>query len=210
MVDQGPFHEVLKGNICLSGGAQGADAQWGMNAGRDGQSVIHWSFEGHQHFVAEQEIVRLSEEQLLIADPFLKAAAKGKKSSYPGSRSEKVKNLLRRNYYQIAWAESVYAVSTITNGKVDGGTGWAVQMYLDRHAKLALLEPLPLFVFDQSQGVWYQYIGGWKALTGAPSKPQGIWAGIGTRDLNDAGKWAIRNLFGWFKEVVVENKVENT
>jgi hypothetical protein len=200
MSSSSPFQDVLKGNMCLSGGAKGADAQWGMNAGRDGQSVIHWSFADHQHFVAEQEIVRLTDEQLEIADPFLKAAAKGLKKSYPGSRSAKVKSLLRRNYYQIAWADAVYAVSTIKDGIVQGGTGWAVQMYLDRHAKIAQFEPLQLYVYDQAAEQWFQWIGAWRPLEAPPEKPQGIWAGIGTRDLNDAGKWAIRNLFGWKKE----------
>lgn len=183
--------------MCLSGGAKGSDAQWGMNAGRDGQSVIHWSFADHKHFVAECEVVRLSEEQLEVADPFLRQAAKGKKSSYPGSRSHKVKSLLRRNYYQVAWSERLYAVAEIKNGIVQGGTGWAVQMFLDIHAKKAQLEPLEAFVYDQVAEQWFQYIGGWRPLSDPPPKPQGIWAGIGTRDLNDAGKWAIRSLFGW-------------
>lgn len=195
------FLEVLKGNICLSGGAKGADAQWGMNAGRDGQSVIHWSFEGHKHFVAEQEIVRLSQEQLEKADEHLKLASKTLKRPWPGKRSKTVSALLRRNWYQVAWSESLYAVSSIDPVKkvVEGGTGWAVQMFLDRMAKRAELEPLPLYVFDQKQELWFQWVGGWKTID-APPKPQGIWAGIGTRDLNDAGKWAIRNLFGWFQE----------
>ena len=201
MSDELPLQEALKGNICLSGGAKGADAQWGMNAGRDGQSVIHWSFEGHQHHVPEQEIVRLSEEQLLRADEALKKASKPLKRPWPGKRSKTVSSLLRRNYYQVVWSESLYAVSTIhpTKQTVDGGTGWAVQMYLDRHEKLAQFEPLPCYVYDQKLEQWFQYKAGWVAID-APPKPQGIWAGIGTRDLNEAGKWAIRNLFGWFKD----------
>jgi len=189
----------LKGDICLSGGAKGSDAQWGMNAGRDGQSVIHWSFEGHKHYVAEQEVVRLTQDQLLRADEALLKASKTLKRPWPGKRSKNVSSLLRRNWYQIAWSDSVYAVSTINEKNlVDGGTGWAVQMYLDRMASLAQFEPIPLYVFDQAREQWFQWVGGWKAIN-SPPKPQGIWAGIGTRDLNDAGKWAIRNLFGWFE-----------
>jgi len=195
-----PFSEVLKGNICLSGGAKGSDAQWGMNAGRDGQSVIHWSFENHKHHVAEQEIVRLTQEQLEVADEHLKLASKTLKRPWPGKRSLTVSSLLRRNWYQVAWCESVYVVSTINEKNlVDGGTGWAVQMYLDRMSKLAEFEPLPIYVFDQKKEQWFQWIAGWKAIE-SPPKPTGIWAGIGTRDLNEAGKWAIRNLFGWMKE----------
>lgn len=203
MSDEHPFQEVLKGNICLSGGAKGADAQWGMNAGRDGQSVIHWSFEGHKHYVAEVEVVRLSEEQLEKADGALKKASKTLKRPWPGKRSKNVSSLLRRNWYQIAWCESLYAVSTINDKNlVDGGTGWAVQMYLDRMEKEALFEPLPLYVFDQKLEQWFQWIGGWRPID-APPKPSGVWAGIGTRELNDAGKWAIRNLFDWFESPIL-------
>lgn len=195
-----PLFEALKGNICLSGGADGSDLQWGMNAGRDGQSVIHWSFEGHKSGAPAQEQVILTQEQLERADEALKRASKPLKRPWPGKRSQNVKSLLRRNWYQVRWAESVYAVGSFRHdGVVNGGTGWAVQMFLDRHAQLAQFEPLPLYVFDQENGQWFQYVGGWKAID-APPKPQGIWAGIGTRELNSAGKWAIRNLFGWFQD----------
>ena len=198
MLTDEPFFEVLKGNICLSGGALGADLQWGMNAGRDGQSVIHWSFEKHKSDAPKQELVVLSDEQLEKADEFLAKASKKLKRPWPGSRSHKVKSLLRRNWYQIAWSESLYAVATIHPVKqtVDGGTGWAVQMFLDRFEKEALFEPIPAYVYDQTQKQWFQWIGRWKAIE-SPPKPSGIWAGVGTRELNDDGKWAIRNLFGW-------------
>jgi hypothetical protein len=195
-----PLFEALKGNICLSGGADGADLQWGMNAGRDGQSVIHWSFDGHRSQAPAQELVVLTEEQLVRADEALKKASKPLKRPWPGKRSQNVKSLLRRNWYQVQWAEAVYAVASFRHdGVVNGGTGWAVQMFLDRHEQLAQFEPLPLYVFDQDNEQWFQYVGGWKPIE-SPPKPQGVWAGIGTRELNSAGKWAIRNLFGWFQD----------
>jgi hypothetical protein len=194
-----PLFEALKGNICLSGGAIGSDLQWGMNAGRDGQSVIHWSYENHKSDAPRQELIRLTQEQLEKADSVLKRASRTLKRSWPGNRSLGVKSLLRRNWYQVAWSESVYAVAEIDHkGLVTGGTGWAVQMFLDRFAKEAMFEPLPIYVFDQKQEKWFQWKAGWKEIE-CPPKPSGVWAGIGTRDLNDAGKWAIRNLFGWKK-----------
>jgi hypothetical protein len=192
------FLEALTGNICLSGGAIGSDAQWGMNAGRDGQSVIHWSFAGHKHDVAEQEVVRLTDEDLEKADEHLKKASRTIKRPWPGNRSHTVKSLLRRNWYQVAWAESVYVVGSFRHdGVVNGGTGWAVQMFLDRHEQIAQFEALPIYVYDQDSEQWHQYIGGWKPIE-CPPKPSGIWAGVGTRELKDSGKWAIRKLFGWF------------
>lgn len=203
MSDEPAFLEILKGDICLSGGAKGADAQWGMNAGRAGQSVIHWSFKNHKAFAPDQEVIRLTEEQLERADEALKKASKTLKRPWPGSRSHNVKSLLRRNWYQVQWSQSLYAVSTIKKcGKlVDGGTGWAVQMFLDRFEQKAQFEPLPLFVFDQDKQFWFQWIGdSFKKMDQPPSTPSGIWAGIGTRKLNESGKWAIRNLFGWRKD----------
>ena len=199
MSDSEPFLEVLKGDICLSGGAIGADLQWGMNAGRDGQNVIHWSFAKHNSDAPAQELVRLTEEQLEKADDYLKQASKKIKRPWPGSRSHNVKSLLRRNWYQVAWSQSIYSVATIKpDGLVSGGTGWAVQMFLDRFEKEAMFEPIPAYVFDQDQNAWFQWMGEWKPIE-SPPKPQGIWAGVGTRGLKDNGKWAIRSLFGWTK-----------
>jgi hypothetical protein len=195
-----PLLEVLKGNMCLSGGAVGADLQWGMNAGRDGQSVIHWSFAKHKSDAPAQEVVVLSEEQLERADDALSRASKTIKRPWPGKRSHTVKSLLRRNWYQVQWSEALYAVSTINHKNlVDGGTGWAVQMFLDRHQDIAQFEPIACYVFDQNKEQWYQWKAGWQAID-VPPKPSGIWAGIGTRELNKAGKWAIRGLFGWHEE----------
>jgi hypothetical protein len=202
MPEDQPFQDVLKGNICLSGGAKGADAQWGMNAGRDGQSVIHWSFEKAKVHVPEQEVVRLSQEQLDVADEHLKKANKTLKR-YLSFHKPWIINLLRRNYYQVAWCQSLYAVGKFDpKGKVDGGTAWAVQMFLDLHPE-GQFEPLSLYFYDQTSEQWFTWAGAWKALSDPPPKPQGIWAGIGSRDLSPKGKWAIRNLFGWFEETTL-------
>ena len=169
-----------------------------MNAGRDGQSVIHWSFENHDSQAPAQEIVILTEEQLMVADDFLKKASKSLNRPFKDWFSHKTKSLLRRNYYQIAWSSSLYAVSTIKNGKVQGGTGWAVQMFLDRFEQEAQFNPIPAYVYDQETQRWYQWCKEWKPID-QPPKPSGLWAGIGSRKLTDSGKWAIRSLFGWEK-----------
>jgi hypothetical protein len=55
----------------MSGGADGADLQWGMCAGKAGHQVIHWSFDGHRSQAPYQEIVR-------IPPDLLKEAGEGK------------------------------------------------------------------------------------------------------------------------------------
>lgn len=186
-------------NVCLSGGAEGADLMWGMTAGSRGDAVIHFIFKGHRSRAPADELVSLSRSQLLEADPFLENANKTLKRRFPGS-NDFVNSLLRRNYYQVAWSQSLYAVSAIDkNQLVKGGTAWAVQMFLDLHPEGKC------FVYDQEKEQWFQWKNGWCPIM-APPAPQGVWAGVGSRDLTDAGKAAIRTLMGWVKPepVVIE------
>ena len=176
-------------DICLSGGAIGADLQWGMCAGRAGHMVIHWSYKGHRTSAPAAELVELTDEQLQVADPFLLTANKSLKRNVPFHKPWLV-NLLRRNYYQIRDCQAVYAVSKFKDGKVDGGTAWAVQMAIDIHGLT-----IPVYVFDQVQGLWFRWTSmGWSVMSSPPPKPTGVWAGIGTRKLNSVGKQAIREL----------------
>jgi hypothetical protein len=185
-------------NICFSGGAEGADLQWGMMAGRNNFSVIHWSFDGHKVSAPECEVVRLSQPQLDEADSYLRRANKTLKRKFPTS-NQYTNNLLRRSWYQVSATNAVYAVGTKDHlGNVDGGTAWAVQMYMDRF--LIDKEPIEnckLYFFDQSNHAWWQWNGEkWYGLSSGAPRPSGVWTGIGSRNLTDAGKWAIRKLLG--------------
>lgn len=184
-------------NICLSGGADGADVQWGMCAGYAGHLVKHFGFNGHRSMAPQSEIVILTQDQLDLVDPFLVEADKTLKRWYPGKRSQFVKNLLRRNYYQVAWSDSVYAVAGLDGKGVTGGTGWAVQMFIDRFNG----EACPAYVFNQEEDAWYKFNGAdmvrWCHLPEGPPVPTGVWAGIGSRDLKQNGKEAIRKLMGY-------------
>lgn len=184
-------------NICLSGGADGADLQWGMAAGMAGHAVVHWSFRGHRTRAPLDEIVILTPEQLMAADRPLLAAAPKLKKNYrvgrdPEGKGSFVANLLRRNWYQVGNAERVYAISSIVDGIVQGGTAWATQMFIDRFESA----PCECYVFDQKVGGWFQWNGAWEPLE-APPEPFGVWAGIGSRDLQPNGKAAVRKLL-WY------------
>lgn len=174
-------------NVCLSGGADGADLQWGMCAGKAGHNVIHWSFNGHRSRAPDAELVRLDDEQLALADLPVKRAAKAL-SKYP-PRNSWAANLIRRNYYQVAWADSVYAIASIKDNVVQGGTGWAVAMFIDLHP-----HNLNCFVYDQIVNSWFQWNGSIWCKIDSPPKPSGVWAGIGSRELTIAGKNNIREL----------------
>jgi hypothetical protein len=186
-------------NVCLSGGADGADLMWGMTAGSRGDHVIHFSFAGHKSKAPPTEVVVLTEEQLREADAHLEKANEALGRSVPYKKPWVV-NLLRRNYYQVADSQRVYAVATFDKKmKVSGGTAWAVQMFIDLHGPNC-----EVYVYDQIKEQWFKWMGkGWLGMVGEPSPPQGIWTGIGSRDLNEAGKIAIRRLMNWSKEAMV-------
>lgn len=206
-------------NWCLSGGAIGSDLQWGMTAGKAGHGVVHWSFENHGSDAPKNEIVILTQDQLNEADPYCAKANESLHRKWP-PKWLGTANLLRRNWFQVSFAESVYAISTfgvpgsqdirtkapyihetvpigeVFKGTVKGGTSWAVQMFIDRHNG----EKCACYVFDQQTCYWFQWNGdGWLRLY-EPPKPAGIWAGIGTRDLNQVGKLAIRTLMDYVPE----------
>lgn len=182
-------------NLCLSGGAEGADLQWGMCAGLLGHQVIHWSFEGHNTRAPIGEVVRLNDDQLAESADLIKLASVPLKKHPP--KQPFVKRLIQRNYFQIAWSDSVYAIAPIKDGVVQGGTAWAVYMFLSRTD----IDAPPVYVYDQTRTSWYLFdheTKDWEAIE-SPPQPRGIWAGIGTRDLDQNGKNAIRTLMDFVK-----------
>ena len=184
----------MKDNVCLSGGAYGSDLFWGYNAGVRGDQVIHWSFHGHDTQAPEQEVARLKHSQLIEADEPLKVAAKSLGRSLSG-RKDYVMNLFRRNYYQVCYTERVYAVSSFgKHNKVNGGTAWAVQMYLDRFENG---DDCEMYLLNQPDLDWWKWDNRfrlWECID-SPPIPHGIWTGIGTRKLSKKSKDEIRKLF---------------
>lgn len=190
--------------LCLSGGAEGADLQWGMCAGKAGHSVLHFIFQGHRSKAPKEELVVLTNYQLLwdgqdeetrkSVDEYLARANETLKRRWP-VQNDFVASLLRRNYYQVAHADAVYAVSSIDkNGLVKGGTAWAVQMFIDRFNGGVC----DAYVFDQDENGWFTWDGslGWSDIIEPPT-PSRVWAGIGSRELKENGKNAIRSLLNY-------------
>ena len=185
-------------NKCLSGGASGADSIFGEEAKKAGHEVYHFHFnknkQGLPHFYI------LGEEKLKVADPYLKWANKTlNRGSFPYS-NEYTNDMLRRNFYQIKTADSVYAITRLEKGNVKGGTGWATQMFIDKHKG----EACACYVYDMLTERWYIWMGprwGFKdrypgiGLEVDIPKPKGIYAGIGSRELTPKGEWALRSLY---------------
>jgi hypothetical protein len=172
-----------------SGGCPGADMTWEVEGKKYGVETIAYSFHNHVQDSDTPKVLTLEElaegwEHVQIANQTLH---RNVDSQYPY-----VKNLLSRNWFQIKNAEAVYAVgqfSSSAHTRVDGGTGWAVQMAIDNQKHI--------FFFDQDSSAWYSYsyvkekfvaLGGTPALT-----PH--FAGIGTRELRANGIAAIQTVF---------------
>jgi hypothetical protein len=181
--------EKIMDSVCLSGGCVGADIVFGDEAEKAGHEVVHFGFGG---MYSKRTLNRLSHNQLVKADPYLMKANEILGRTYP-SRFIYTNNLLRRNYYQIAKSKRVYAVSTLLkDGKVAGGTGWAVAMAIQKGIE-------DIYFFEQEKEQWFKHEWRegrpWKWKTLLPPKPDGIYTGIGSSKLNGVGEEAIRDLY---------------
>lgn len=177
-------------NICLSGAANGADYEWGKCASKVNHKVIHWAFSSHRSQVSEADIVCLTDAQLSVAIPAVRGAAEALGKSPP--RKQHIWRLIHRGYYQVAWSTSCYAVTVIREGSRVGGTAWATTMFAQLHP-----ESRNMWLFDQEKDAWFNWDGeGWVVMEGKPPKPEGVWAGIGSRDLKENGRRAIREVMG--------------
>jgi hypothetical protein len=175
-------------NLCLSGGATGADHAWGFAAKQKGHGLIHWSFPGEDKLSDIMDVVQLDDTILAEADPHLFKANVTMRRTYP-PRGKRTRRLLQRNWFQVSYAESLYAVSSFTEkGQIEGGTAWAVTMFINRFNGA----PCKAYVFDQTICRWFVWDGWWKPIY-EPPRPAGIWAGIGRRAelLNAMGRLAI-------------------
>ena len=180
-----------RGDLCLSGGAIGADLAWGRVAVAAGMSVLHWSFQGHRVDAGPElgSIARISDATLEAAAGPMRHVAQAIKRQL--SVRHGTRQLLLRNWFQVAWSDSLYAISKVNaDDEVAGGTAWAVQAFRQRGTGSA-------WVFCQERAGWLASHegGGFQPVASEDVPvPQGIWAGIGTRDIDEAGLTAIDGL----------------
>lgn len=182
-------------NVCFSGGAIGADTAFGKIAKQHNHKVLHFVFQGK--YGTGPDRVVLSEMQLLEADPYLREAnqilCRGNFDNY----FVYTKNLLRRNYYQIKETERVYAVAYLDEARlVEGGTGWAVTMAIQKGIK-------EIYLYNQYTRRWNQWIAAphldkyyWQQMRGLPPKPHGLYTGIGSsKRFTHDGQRAVEELY---------------
>ena len=182
--------------LLLSGGAIGADSLWDSWARAKKHDVIHWSFQTHKSRLSD--IYVLTDEELKEADACVDRANKTLNRTYP-TNSEHVNNLLRRNYFQIAQTERVYAVSNFDSKpsgiNVEGGTAWALTMYLDRFIhNESPWSDCEMYLWEQKLSKWFSWeTDRWNQIERPPT-PHGTYTGIGSRKLTTSAVTAINIL----------------
>lgn len=169
----------------LSGGANGAEAEFGACAERWGMSESNYSFPG-RGAVRSRGLIELTEEELKqgdVSSAYLKAHMH---RSYPDTPL--FRRVLQSIWHQVNTAGEVFHIGQLqSDNTVRGGTGWAVE--------LAKHWGKPVYVFDQDRHNWFRWQDHEWVETSTPTITRDRFTGTGTRFLNDAGKQAIHQLF---------------
>jgi hypothetical protein len=174
--------------ILFSGGAAGAEAEFGACAERHGIEEVNFTFSGHKD-VRTRGIRVLNHEELQAGDVSLEYVSRLMHRRYTDSPT--IRKVLQTLWYQVNSGQEIYVIGVILeDGTVRGGTGWG--------AEFAKLCNKPLYVFDQEKDSWFEWASdAWEQRRGEnePVITHPHFTGTGTRTLKDNGKRAIDGLF---------------
>jgi hypothetical protein len=173
-------------SILFSGGAPGAEAEFGACAERRGIEEVNFTFDGHK--LARHRGVRvLNHEELQSGDVSLEYIARLMHRRYTDSPT--IRKVLQTLWYQINNGQEIYVIGTVLEDKtVRGGTGWG--------AEFAKLCNKPLHVFDQEKSGWFAWTGDdWRSDRTGPVIRHPHFTGTGTRTLQPHSQKAIEALF---------------
>lgn len=175
-------------SILFSGGAPGAEAEFGACAERHGVEEVNFTFEGHR-IDRHRGVRMLNHEELANGDVSLEYVSRLMNRRY--SEGPTIRKVLQTLWYQVNSGQEIFVVGTILpDTTVRGGTGWG--------AEFAKLCNKPLCVFDQEKERWFRWRGSeWQPLPSAegPVIAHAHFTGTGTRNLQENGKRAIADLF---------------
>jgi hypothetical protein len=173
--------------ILFSGGARGAEAQFGDCAERHGVEEVNFTFDDHK--IERHRGVRvLNHEELLAGDVSLAYVSRLMHRRY--TEGPTLRKVLQTLWYQVNNGQEIYVIGSIQDDDtVRGGTGWG--------AEFAKLCNKPLYVFDQEKDGWFSWTGEAWSPAGAdePLITHPHFTGTGTRTLQENGARAIEQLF---------------
>src|SRR6476659_6111290 len=171
--------------ILFSGGAHGAEAEFGACAERHGVEEVNFTFDGHP-IVRQRGVRVLNHEELQNGDVSLAYVSKLMHRRYTDAPT--IRNVLQIIWYQVNNGQEIYVVGTVLDDQtVRGGTGWG--------AEFAKICNKPLHVFDQDKDGWFEWSGDEWTACGVPEITHPHFTGTGTRTLQDNGRAAIEALF---------------
>jgi hypothetical protein len=174
--------------ILFSGGAPGAEAEFGACAERCGVEEVNFTFEGHR-MDRHRGVRMLNHEELQSGDVSLEYVARLMNRRYTDSPT--IRKILQTLWYQVNHGQEIYVIGTVlADGTVRGGTGWG--------AEFAKLCNKPLHVFDQEADTWDRWTGTAWVKCGPAESPvitHPHFTGTGTRTLKPNGQRAIESLF---------------
>jgi hypothetical protein len=174
--------------ILFSGGAQGAEAEFGANAESFGIEEVNFTFNGHT-LIRKRGLRVLNHEELKNGDVSLEYVSKLMNRRYTDNAT--FRKILQSIWYQINSGQEVFVIGEILDDKtVKGGTGWG--------AEFSKICNKPLHVFDQKRNKWFI----WNKLDWVERKKADEpvishvhFTGTGTRFIEENGKKAIKELF---------------
>jgi hypothetical protein len=168
----------------FGGGHRGTEAEFGRQAEKYGVREVNYSFEGHQP-ERNSGLTVLTPEEMAKGDISMEIVSMRMNRKY--SQAQKIRRVFQLIFHMVNSGLQVFAVGWIQpDNTVKGGTGWAVE--------LGKLFNRPLSVFDQEKNQWFA----WKEnawVEDLPTVDHKTFVGTGTRNLTDAGKKAIEDLF---------------
>ncbi len=178
---------MLKKENCqvFTSGLRGAEAAFGVEAASYGIKETVFTFAGHANDRAEaQEVITLSGDDLQRGNISMEIVSKMMHRNY--YEAEKIRKVLQTIFHVVNSGHQIFVVGTIMpDDTVKGGTGWAVE--------LAKLFNRPLSVFDQDSNKWFVWQNAWQEEQ--PKIEFETLACSGTRNLSEAGRQAIKQLF---------------
>jgi hypothetical protein len=174
--------------ILFSGGAAGAEAEFGALAERHNIDEVNFTFEGHK-IVRHRGVRVLNHEELQAGDVSLEYVSRLMHRRF--SDAPTIRRVLQTIWYQVNSGQEIYVIGTVLeDGTVRGGTGWG--------AEFAKLCNKPLHVFDQDKDRWFTWSGDRFQARDASDGPiitHPHFTGTGTRTLRDNSRVAIEALF---------------
>ncbi|MBI5576854.1 MAG: hypothetical protein HY896_10890 [Deltaproteobacteria bacterium] len=181
---------MLKKEECVlySGGAKGAEQEFGAQAEKYGIEEVNFTFDGHGT-VRTRGLRTLSPEELKSGDVSLAYVSNLMHRTYTDAMF--IRKVLQTLWFQVNAGQEIYVVGKILeDGTVRGGTGWG--------AEFAKICNKPIFVFDQDKNAWFAWgETRWMEVVDPGNLRIGHsrFTGTGTRFLEENGRRAIRELF---------------